>query len=178
MERLYIVQGERGLFKAGRTRRLAIRLRAMEQEFARDGDRVARHQSFGEIPNAQEAERLLLWRLTDAGYPFARSNSREWFQGVDFAFAARAAEECTRLGAPYTRLDTGSDEYIAKKRAEMAEAVARGVNPNCTKFRIVRQTLINKLVAAHGRRSFDALVQVLSDRDARSARRCVDHHPV
>src|ERR1700758_2274510 len=120
MERLYIIQGDRGLFKAGRTRRIETRLKAMRKEFEREGDPIARHQIFDEIPNAQEAERLLLLRLTGAGYALGKGNSREWFRDVDFAFAARAAEECTRLGAPFTRLDTNSDAYIAMKRAEMA----------------------------------------------------------
>lgn len=179
MERIYIVQGERGLFKAGRTKSIERRLKAMAALFKFRGDAVARQQFFDVIPNAQEAERLLLLRLLGAGYKRIPGNGRELFLDVDFEFAAAAAAECTRLGAPYVRLDTSSDAYIARKKAEIAEAIARGVDPNSMRIRTVRQALHNKLLAAHGRRSFEALVKALaSDCATGVCHSNVDHHPV
>jgi DNA-binding transcriptional regulator YdaS (Cro superfamily) len=94
VERLYIIQGEHGLFKTGRTTRFTERLRQLVSDFQRRGDRVIQHQAFDCAQNAKVGEQAMLRQLVAAGYQ--RGFGDEWFHDVNWIEATRLAEESIR----------------------------------------------------------------------------------
>jgi DNA-binding transcriptional regulator YdaS (Cro superfamily) len=130
MERLYIIQGERGLFKAGRTSAFARRLLQHEYEFVRRGDEVTRHRTFEVDGDSRRAERLLLEGLAAHGY--ARDVGAEWFRDVDFDAAAALALQSAAgtaawaIGAPDDVNDPRSRPVARALRQAIALAGTQG----------------------------------------------------
>ena len=106
---LYIVQGESGMFKIGRTTRPAWRIGVIEKRFERYGDKAIRVRVFSAMDylNAISAEswlinalRLSCSRQSDRG--------REWFAGMSFETVAAMVREARR----YAMTDSERPESI------------------------------------------------------------------
>jgi hypothetical protein len=165
MERIYIAQGERGLFKVGKTANFDNRLILLRKQFRERGDSIARHHAFAEIDWAHPAESRLIRSVADLAQE--RRDGKEWFAGVEFEaalalghkhtsdcdhFRKTTPEEAARHRERYLELRRQVEARNARRREQMAA--------------LEREMAYRRLLRAHGERSFSVLVEAITRPDA------------